>query len=279
MAEQNIDILKADGTKEPFNLEKLEHSLRHAKTSPQIIQKVTSHILQEIEDGMSTSEIYEHAFELLHKFERASAIRYSLRRALLELGPSGFPFERFVAELFKFEGYKTLTDQMVKGFCAEHEIDVVAWKNNSLIMSEVKFHNQPGIKSDLKVVLYVKARFEDLSKVTFKYDGQEHSLTDGWLVTNTKFTISALKYAECQNLKIISWNYPLDGNLQDMIEAANLHPLTCLRTLSTHDKKSLLQAGVVLCKTLIDDSEIMTSLGLTAANIEAVREEVAHIYG
>lgn len=36
-------------------------------------------------------------------------------------------------------------------------------------MAEAKFHNELGIKSDLKVVLYVKARFDDLKENVYMY--------------------------------------------------------------------------------------------------------------
>src|SRR5206468_6395376 len=141
--------------------------------------------------------IYKHAFSLLDKTEQQTAMRYSLRKAVLDLGPSGFPFEQLVAEMFKAQGYHVLTDQIVKGYCAEHEVDVVAWRpaqdrhKQDLIMTEAKYHGQTELKSDLKIVLYVKARFDDLEKMTYTYDGHAYSLTEGWLVTNTKFTISA----------------------------------------------------------------------------------------
>jgi hypothetical protein len=285
MADKPILITKADGTPEPFDIQKLEHSLRRAKLGPVMIKKVTDHILQELEEGMTTHEIYHHAFQVLHKLEKGVAFRYSLRRAVMELGPSGFPFEKFVSEIFKFKGYKILTDQVVNGFCVEHEIDVVAWKPvpadavaGELIMVEAKFHNQPGLKSDLKVVLYVKSRFEDLSKSSFLYDGSEYVLRDGWLVTNTKFTTAAIKYAECQHMKVVGWNYPLDGNLHDLIEEAGLHPLTCLRSLSDHDKKTLLGQGIVLCKSLIEADTLLQSIGLAEDNIQAVKDEIRHIY-
>ena len=193
------------------------------------------------------------------------------------LGPSGFPFERFVAEIFKTQGYQAVTDQMVKGHCAEHEVDVVAWKDDKMIMSEVKFHNEVGLKSDLKVVLYVKARFEDLAPMTFHYGGKERKLDEGWLVTNTKFTISAINYAECQTMKIIGWNYPAEHGLKEMIEQSGLHPLTCLNSLSEHDKKSLLEKNIVLCKTLKDDPSILKTIGLSVANEEAVIAEISAI--
>jgi hypothetical protein len=276
MTDKPIYISKSTGEKEVFELEKLERSLQRAHASPGVISKVTSHIMRELEEGMSTQQIYDHAFEVLHVIEKGAALRYSLKRALLDLGPTGFPFEKFIAEIFKYQKYTTLTDQMVAGMCVEHEVDVVAWKDDNLIMSEVKFHNQLGLKSDLKVVLYVKSRFDDLAKAPHTYGGKHFTLAEGQLITNTKFTISAIKFAECQNMKIIGWNYPLDGNLQDLIEKAGLHPITSLRALSDHDKKDLLAKGIVLCKSL-EDEQVRASLGLSAAHSEAILEEIHHL--
>jgi hypothetical protein len=282
MSHQQILIKKANGESEPFDIQKLEHSLERANASRGAIHHVTHHILKELQEGISTHDIYNHAFKLLQTYERRAALKYSLRRAVLDLGPSGFPFERLISELFKKKGFQTLTDQIVSGGCVDHEIDVVAWKSKdvnknepgSLIMSEVKYHGQPTLKSDLKIVLYVKARFEDLSKATFMYGREPQMLTEGWLVTNTKFTVSAIKYAECQQLKIIGWNYPLDGSLHDLIDAAALHPLTCLRTLHEQDKKYLLEQGYILCTSFLENHRILESLGLSKERQDEVLEEV-----
>ncbi|MBX4198227.1 restriction endonuclease [Candidatus Parcubacteria bacterium] len=274
MSTQEIFITKANGEKEPFELEKLEQSLKRAHASPANIQQVTSTIIKELEDGMTTHDIYQHAFTLLNKIEHKAALHYSLRRAVFDLGPSGFPFEKLIAEILKNQGYETLTDQMVKGHCVEHEVDVIASKPDTLIMCEAKYHSQVGMKSDLKVMLYVKARFDDLHKATFKYDNAPNQLTEGWLVTNTKFTTSAVKYAECQGMKVVGWNYPVDGNLHDLIEKTKAFPLTCLHSLSDHDKKALLEKNVILCSTLAQDESLLTSLNLSEANIEAIKEEI-----
>jgi len=271
---QEIFITKATGHKELFDVSKLEHSLQRVHASPDIIQKISEHIIQELEDGMSTHEIYNHAFTLLRKFEKPVATRYSLRRAIMDLGPTGFPFERFIAEIYGAQGYEAVTDQIVYGGCVEHEIDIVAWKGDELLMAEAKFHHQLGLKSDLKVVLYVKARFDDLAQGKFTYGNKERVLTKGLLITNTKFTVSAIKYAECQNLTIIGWNYPANGSLHQMIESANLHPLTCLSSLSDHDKKALLEKNIILCKALEENPSHLSSIGLTEVNIEVVLEEI-----
>src|SRR3989344_5997204 len=160
-------VFKANGTKELFDVKKLEESLLHSGASPKVTGDVIAHVSSELQDGMTTREIYQHAFEILHKEEKPVAMKYSVRHAIMELGPIGFPFEDFVAEIFRAKGFEAITGQVVKGFCTEHEVDVVAWNDKKLIMVEAKFHNEMGTKSDLKVVLYIKARFDDLRKMKF----------------------------------------------------------------------------------------------------------------
>jgi len=121
----NMLIVKADGTKEPFDRGKLENSLRKSGAKDEAIQAVTDYIAMELTDGMTTSEIYKMAFSILKKKEMAMASRYSLRRGILSLGPTGFPFENFIAELFKEDGYMTNTGVIVKGKCAHQRMGSV----------------------------------------------------------------------------------------------------------------------------------------------------------
>lgn len=272
MTDRKIFIVKANGEREEFRNGKLEESLEKAGASRDVRAKIVAHIAREIEDGMSTSAIYRHAFELLHKLETPVAARYSLKRAIADLGPSGFPFERFVAEIFKARGFETLTDQIVDGRCVSHEVDIVAWNENKLVMAEAKFHNELGLKSDLKVALYVKARFEDLVGRQFSYGGGRE-LSEGLLVTNTNFTEKAIAYGECAGVRLVGWNYPRVGNLHDMIEDAGLHPITCLSSLSNVEKRNLMQQGVVLCKSIREGDEPLKAAGLSAETIARAKKE------
>ncbi len=258
---KTVNILKANGKRELFDRAKLEGSLLRAGADNDLVAEITSHLEAELEDGMSTSQIYKHAFFLLDKKHKKVATRYVLRRAISELGPAGFAFEDFVASILREKGYKALTGQMVLGRCVEHEVDVVAWNENKLIMAEAKFHNEQGTKSDLKVALYVKARMDDLKENMFFYD-KERKVDEGWLITNTKFTETAIHYGQCNNLIMIGWNYPEKGNLQDMIEDGDLHPITCLTSLSHGQKADLLNRGIVLCKTIKQDLSVLNSLGI-----------------
>lgn len=274
MNTEPLYVTKADGKKELFDQGKLEISLKKAGASSLAVGQIIDHVKAHVGKDTTTHEIYRHAFELLHKDDRPVAIKYSLKRAIQELGPSGFPFEDFVAEIFRQKGFEAETGKIVKGFCVEHEIDVVAWNEKELIMVEAKFHNEPGTKSDLKIILYVKARFDDLRKMTFKY-GRERELDEAWLVTNTKFTSTAIEYGSCQGgIRMIGWNYPPFGNLHDMILESKLHPLTCLTSLNGREKKALLDQGIVLCKTLLENVNLLEAIGLKDAEAKKVLDEI-----
>ena len=263
IAEQ-ITVLKANGNRETFEVEKLSASLLHSGASEEAVEKVISHVLPELRDGMTTNDIYEHAFSVLQGISKPVARSYSLRRAVMDLGPSGFPFEDFVARMLEAKGFKCETRKTVLGGCVPHEVDVVAYNEKKLIMVEAKFHNELGTKSDLKVVLYIKARFDDLRENVFNYGGNNRQITDCWLITNTKFSSTAIHYGACKNLTMIGWNYPEKGGLQDMIEEEDLHPITCLASLSLADKRTLLGERIVLCSDIKKNPSLLNQfLGKT----------------
>lgn len=282
-------ITKEDGTVEEFESHKLLDSLMRAGATDEIANKVTKIITDDLGAGVcdpeapnggtcTVSQVYKRAFDTLKQISTATAARYSLRRSIMEFGPSGFPFEEYVAAIFAAKGYETLTDQLVYGGCVPHEVDVVAWNKEKLIMAEVKFHNEQAGKSDLKTALYVKARYDDLKDNSFTYGEFPPRKIDEWLlITNTKFTETAITYAKCKHLKLISWMYPKDGNLLDMIEETKLHPITCLTSLSSGEKRELLAGGIVLCKTIYEDRKKLREFGYSDEKIFKVMEEIGQI--
>lgn len=269
-----VTIVKANGQHEAFDAEKLRFSLMHAGASEEATEEVLKHLMPELKDGMTTHDIYQHAFSLLNRTNKKVARSYSLRRAVMQLGPSGFPFEDFVAEILRAKGFQCLTRQTVLGGCVAHEVDVVAYNDKKLVMVEAKFHNELGTKSDLKVVLYIKARFDDLKDNVFSYGKKNRKVTDSWLITNTKFSSTAVHYAVCKDMTLIGWNYPEKGSLQDMIEEERLHPITALTTLSDNEKKALLTGGVVLCSNIKKSPEVLVKLLGSSFDSEAVINEI-----
>ncbi len=268
-----ILIAKADGTQEPFNPEKLVASLLRAGAEHGMARDISTAIEGELYNGIPTAEIYRHAFSKLREARKGAAARYSLKRAILELGPSGFPFEAFISELYRAEGAQTQIDQIIQGACVEHEVDVVIHQNGTITYVEAKFHNAAGFKTDLKTVLYVKARLDDIQAAR-KNKGL-HEPMRGLVVTNTKFTSMAARYANCAGVEILSWEEPAGNTLQDRIDAAGLYPITALTTLSRREKMALLSQKIVLCKMLSDDTRALAGAGVTEQKAVHVLEEIA----
>lgn len=262
-------ITKADGERELFDPAKLDISLTRAGAMNDARKEILAHVQTEIRDGASTEDIYRHAFELLRRIgSPAVAARYSIKRAVFALGPSGFPFEQFFAEVLRAHGWSARTGVELQGRCAPHEVDVLAEKNGRRVGVEAKFHNDPGGKTDIKDALYVHARYEDLGR-----SGERSSRVDeGWLVTNTRFTRNAIRYAQCSNLTLIGWDYPHGNGLLAMIEEARVHPLTCLTTLSESEKRRLMENRIVLCKD-IRAGHLLEEYGVKPSRIPHVLEE------
>ena len=269
----DIFVVKADGTREPFDREKLSRSLMNARASREVAERVIAHIEKELVGSMKTEDIYRHAFEYLRDIGKPLAARYSLRRSLLELGPTGFPFERIVAEIYRRKGFETVLDQTVQGKCTDHEVDVVAWNADMLIMVEAKFHHELALKTDVKSALYIKARYDDLRGTMFSFGGASRRLSEFMLVTNTKFTEKAIQYSECSGVRLMGWNYPRTANLHHIIDETGVHPITCLTTLSGGQKRVLMEQGVVLCESIRTEKEKLRSLGFDKRLIEEAEAE------
>jgi ATP cone domain len=162
-------VKKASGMLVPFSASKLRQSLQRSGASPEITENVISEIQSQLYEGMSTKQIYQHAFKLLKKFSKPQAAKYKLKNAIMELGPTGFPFEKYFAEILRYQGYSVKVGEIVKGHCVNHEIDVIAEKGNMKFMIECKFHNATGINCDVKVPLYIHSRFKDVEKKWIEY--------------------------------------------------------------------------------------------------------------
>ena len=119
-------IRKSSGEKQRFNLHKFRRSLFKAGAK----ERTISSIIEQIKKAKpkSTQEIHKLATTLLQKEAPPVADRYNLKRALMELGPHGYSFEKFIAQLFSYQGYKTEANVIIAGSCVEHEVDVVAKK-------------------------------------------------------------------------------------------------------------------------------------------------------
>ncbi len=278
-----IYIQKASGEREPFKPEKLRRSLKRSGADKNTIESIIKHIEAELlkKKFFTTKDIYKHAFSLLRKESKKIAAKYSLKKAIMEFGPDGFPFEILISEIFKKEGYKTTVGAILKGGCVNHEVDVLAEKDNTHIFIECKFHNSQGIKTDLKVALYVQARFEDLQKYHLRRAKRENrtpKIHSAWLATNTKLTSLAINYSRCVGLNVIGWDYPKSNSLRDLIVKYNLHPITSLFSLNKYQKNLLLRhEKIVLCKDILNNPNLLKKIGLNQKGIQRTLNEVREI--
>ncbi|EKD79736.1 MAG: ATP-cone protein [uncultured bacterium] len=240
-------VIKNDGTKEPYNEDKIRASATRVGVPEDLQLSMLEHIRGRLFDGIKTHEIFSMIKEFLHKSSTPYlAMKYNLKTALSQLGPSGYPFEKYVALLLSDIGYVTKTNLIIAGACISHEIDVLAEKDNITYFIEAKFHKNPSQRTDVRVALYIKARYDDLVQV---WAGGE---TRSWLITNTRFSTDAIKYGEYQKIRLTSWGYPKGEGIMDLIERTGLHPITIIDGLTQSDKTRLLTAGVVTCQQLLD---------------------------
>ena len=267
-------IIKADGSKEAFDPVRLTVSLQRAGAGAHTAERIAETIARTVVAGASSKEVYARAFTLLRKEARPVAARYSLRRALLELGPTGHPFEDFVSHLFRAEGWQVETRKMIRGKCVTHEVDFYAShpEQNTFLAAELKYHNDPGYKTDLKVALYVKSRFDDI----FACDPAVRacSIDRGLLVTNTKFTTEAIAYAECAGVELLGWMYPAHDNLFMRMNRSKLYPLTAITGLTHAEKTILLGDGVVTVDEILQDRRLLDPLHLESGRMGEIIAEI-----
>ncbi len=273
-----LQILKTSGEQENFDERKLRSSLRRSGATAADQDRVLAEVRRHLVPGLSSKQLFRIAFQVLRhatgrsKRTAGAAARYSLQHAILELGPSGFPFEQFLGELMRHEGWRVKVGARLRGRYVPHEVDIDAQRDDRRVLAECKFRLDPNGKVDVKTALYVYGRAIDLRSIPGGYD-------EFWLVTNGRFTDDARRFGEGMGLYMLGWNHPKGDSLRERIDRAGLHPVTCLTNLRKADKQVLLRAGIVVVADLHDYPRELERLGLTANRLRQVRSEVDALCG
>lgn len=240
--EEKINVIKANGEIEPFSENKVINSVIRAGATSELAQKILEKIKPNLYQNIPTFQIYSTIIKLLEKEKKGLATRYNIKMAIMELGPTGYPFEKYVAGVLEENGFEDVrTNQIINGKCVSHEIDIVC-NNDKKYMIECKFHSIPGGRTDIKVALYTYARFLDIKEKGFDIP---------WLVTNTKVTQEVKVYADCVGMKITAWEYPMEESLNSIIDKSGLYPITALTSLSKEEKKNLIEQGAIFAKDFV----------------------------
>lgn len=274
MKQQTFQVKKYSGELEDFSIAKLEHSLQKCGATQEEIATVVDYIEPWIYDGISTDEIHRRIFSFLKKIDRVRASKYNLKRAIFDLGPTGYPFERLVGALLRQKGFKTKVGVILKGSCVDHEIDVLAEKQGNVYAIECKFHSDSKFSSNVKIPLYINSRFLDIQKKWNSDPKKSTHLKQGWLVTNTRFTTDALQYGQCIGLTLLSWNHPKNHGIEHHIDTFGLYPVTALTSLTKNEKHRLIAMDVILTMELKNRPEILEQLRLTPSKTQKVLSEI-----
>lgn len=258
----NIIITKASGDKEYFDKEKLINSLKNAGASQKQINHVISDVDSWIYSGVTTKKIYSKAFSILNKEKTIASLKYKLKKAIFDLGPSGYPFEYLIARVFEKQGYKVEVGQNIRGLCVSHEVDVIATKGSEQNIIECKFGQSQGKHISVQTPLYVRSRVDDIIKKRLEQEEYKNFHFKGWVVTNTRFSSDSIEYANCAGLNLLAWDYPQERGLKELIEMENIFPITILNHINKSQIVHLMDMGVVTCAQLLENKEAIASLSL-----------------
>jgi len=271
-----IQVIKGNGEKVLFDAAKLKKALELAGAGVVEQERILAQIASRIYNGIPTKKIYQMAFDLLKRESHRNAGRYRLKNAIMEMGPTGFPFEVFVGKIFVTMGYEVETGVMVQGKCVQHEVDVIARKPGEMLMIECKFHMDSSTKSGVQVPLYIHSRFLDV-KAAWEEKYGTNLRYQGGVVTNTRFSDDAISYATCAGLLVISWDYPAEASLKYRIDKTGLQPVTSLISLTKKDKQFLLEKRIVLCSQLEENQLLLKEMGFTEVQIRKILKEAANL--
>lgn len=277
MANRQIYIRKASGEKELFDIFKLKKSMQRSGADSKRIDLVAEEILDWISEDTTTKQIYTKAFALLKRDNRQSALRYKLKQSLFELGPTGYPFEQLLGEIYKALGYQTEVGVIVNGRCVQHEMDLIATKEKTQILGECKYSKDQGKHVSVQVPLYVHSRIEDIIKAREKEAKMKEFIFSGLIATNTRFTTDSIRYANCIGINLISWDYPQGNSLKELLEREKIFPITILENLTKKQKSEILEKNIVTCKQLLDQQKLIEDLEMTNAKRKKLMIELEDI--
>ncbi|MCG2689783.1 restriction endonuclease [Candidatus Parcubacteria bacterium] len=237
-----IFVINQRGEREMFSFQKVLRSAKRVGASHQVAQEIAQKIEKKAFEGMKTSEIFSLVKSFLNQTEPVASLKFSLRDAMRKLGPTGFPFEKFVGKVLEKNGYKVKLNQIVKGKCIEYEIDCLTEKGGEVYLVECKYRNLASDVVDTQNVAILYAKFLDIS---------QQRKVKPLLITNAKFTTRAIKYAKCVGVDLLGWQYPQSRGLERVIDGKKLYPITILPSLNKNLLFSLNQAGIVLVEELL----------------------------
>ncbi len=235
-------IQKKSKNFEKFSKQKFKSSLLSAGLSEKKSEEVFDEINSHLDEYFSTALLHKATYKAILKRSKVYAANYDIKRAIYNLGPTGFPFEILCAQMLEAKGFQTQVGVVKQGKYVSHEVDIIAHREDQSLYCECKFHAQKFYKNDIKIPLYVHSRYLDLKEANpgenFRYA----------LISNTQFSSDAIAYSRGVGLVLYSLNYPEKNTFVDHIKKYKVYPITVLKSLRVKDRKKLLEQGIVVIK-------------------------------
>lgn len=272
-----MEIIKSDGATQPFNPKKLCDSIKRAGAPNQVADSICEMVSQKVKPGITSSNIFRDSLRHLVKEDLDIAVRYSLKRGINTLGPAGFLFEQYVEAILRAYGYKTRRNIMMKGKGVIHEVDVVAEKNGQTFLIEAKYRNEEGIRTHIDEVMYAESRVRDINNLDQNKKKNKQYIP--WLITNTKFTDTSIRYAKAYNLDLTGWTYPKGKSLEDLITEKKIYPVTVIPSMTKNALEEIAKRGLILAQDLLPYSaeDLALEFNINPYKAKAIFNEVQEL--
>lgn len=270
----SLYVVNLEGEKEKFSFNKVRNSARRAGASNKLAKEIAEIIEEEVFPGIETAKIYRRVKELLAQEEFKPALKFSLKKAMRELGPTGFPFEKYISKVFSRNGFKVKLNQQIPSFCCGHyEIDFLAENKDVLYIGECKFRNVSGGKVHSSDALMNYARFLDIKRGKF-FNNKRNKLKS-ILVTNTKFTKKSIRYSKCVGVELLGWKYPRGKGLESLIEKNGLYPITILPSFKKNMRDVFSKKKIMFAEDIlrIDIDKFFKNTNIKKKYLEHLKRE------
>ncbi len=248
-------IIKSTGQHQVFDKKKFLQSLLKSKVPKTTAKQIADNVQAQLYDRIPTHQIYKLTKQaLLDSNQTVGYHLYQLREAIATL--DSIAFEKYIAQILTHWGFVSQWNVIVTGKCIEHQVDIVAYKEDKNYLVECKHHRKYHRDSGLGRILELDARWLDINefKGTINYplsrQAEAIKFYKSWLITNTKFSEHAKNYAKCRRIELTGWKYGNRLTLENMVQKIHVYPLTMFG-LTSQQSADLVDLDLVTTNDLL----------------------------
>lgn len=243
-----MKVRKADGSLQDFEKEKVIRTCLRMGATREEAEWVAGEVEKKVYENIPTREILQLIFKYLGELKPKLKHQRDLREAISLLKPKP-DFELFIGKILEEYGYKIERNLIIPGRCVEHEVDVVAKRDEETLLVEIKHHYNHHTYTGLRVFLEAWAAYEDIRE-GFEKGNHNFNFTKLLVISNTKLSAHGKRFCECKGISYIGWRYPEERGLERLIETKKLYPISIMRNLEEKERDKLVNAGIVLIKQI-----------------------------